>query len=61
MQYASALALASLSGKAPSNTSIIQAKTLSQLSSKPLERTAMTLKSMPFSSQSATEKSMKYL
>ena len=46
MQYASALALASLSGKAPSNTSLIQARTLSVLSSRPLERTVMPLKSM---------------
>ena len=61
MQYASALALASLSGKAPSNTSLIQAKTQSVLSSRPLEKTAMLLKSMLSWSQSAIEKLMKYI
>ena len=60
MQYASALALASLSGKAPSIASFIQPRTLSPPSSRPPVKNVTPLKSMQFSRQSTTERLTKY-
>ena len=60
MQYASALALASLTGKAPSIASFIQLRNLSPPSSRPLAKIVMPLKSMQFSRQSTTERLTKY-
>ncbi len=50
MQYVSAVALASLSGKAPSKALITQLKTLSLLSSRPLANPSMRSRLMKFSS-----------
>ena len=60
MQYASALALASLSGKAPSKALFTQPRTPLPQSLKPPGKTAMPLKSMLSLSHSTIEKSMKY-
>ena len=60
MQYASAVALASLSGKAPSNSTLIQPRTPSPLFSRPLESPSMMLKSMQSLSPLTIEKLRTY-
>ena len=60
MQYASALALASLTGKAPSNASLIQPRTQSPLSSRLPESPSMMPKSMQSLSPLTIEKLRKY-
>lgn len=60
MQYVSAVALASLSGKAPSNALIIQLGTLSLPSSRPPASPSMRLRSTQFSRLSIIERSTRY-
>ena len=57
MQYVSAVALASLSGKAPSTPAFIKPRTQLSPSSRPLANPSMRLKSTPFSLPSRAEPS----
>ena len=59
MQYVSAVALASLSGKAPSKASLIQLRTQLSPSLRPLARRSMSLRLMPSSRLSIIERSMR--
>lgn len=61
MQYVSAVALASLSGKAPSNTFITQPRTQSSLSSRPPASPSTRLRLTPSSRLSIIERSTRYL